>query len=111
MADPVVIANLVSGGWRDLEFRPFRQGVEIAPILEGEPAVALLRYEAGAEIPLHSHPALETILVLEGSQRDENGVYEVGTLLLNPEGTRHSVASDEGCVVLIQWNKPVELLT
>lgn len=111
MASSIVIRDLIAGGWRDLEFQPFRTGVEIAHILEGEPAVALLRYEAGAEIPLHSHPALETILVLEGSQSDDNGIYEAGTLLLNPEGTRHAVASDKGCVVLIQWNKPVELLT
>jgi anti-sigma factor ChrR (cupin superfamily) len=110
MASSVVIRDLIAGGWRDMEFRPFREGVEIVPILDGKPAVALLRYEAGAEIPLHSHPALETILVLEGSQRDEHGVYEAGTLLLNPEGTRHAVASDEGCVVLIQWNEPVKLL-
>jgi len=30
--------------------------------------------------------------------------------VLNPEGTVHSVRSEEGCVVLIQWDRPVEIL-
>jgi anti-sigma factor ChrR (cupin superfamily) len=31
-------------------------------------------------------------------------------LIANPEGTTHSVSSEEGCVVLIQWTKPVKIL-
>jgi anti-sigma factor ChrR (cupin superfamily) len=53
---------------------------------------------------------LETILVLEGSQSDERGTYDAGTLVFNPAGTVHRVWSDEGCVVLIQWAKPVEFV-
>jgi len=73
--------------------------------------VALLRYAPGAGVPRHRHPALETILVLEGVQSDERGDYPAGTLILNPAGTEHTVWSATGCTVLIQWNLPVEFVT
>lgn len=105
------IPDLLSGGWRDAPFRPFREGVEICPIRDGAPAVALLRYAPGAGVPTHLHPGLETILVLDGVQSDEAGDYPVGSLILNPPGSQHSVWSDPGCVVLIQWTLPVEFVT
>ncbi|MBL9059182.1 MAG: cupin domain-containing protein [Mangrovicoccus sp.] len=98
------------GGWRDAVYEPFREGVEISPIVNGEPAVALLRYAPGAGVPRHRHMGLETILVLDGVQCDERGDYAAGTLMLNPEGSEHSVWSVTGCVVLIQWAKPVEFV-
>jgi anti-sigma factor ChrR (cupin superfamily) len=110
MADPIQLRGLLGGGWRDLAFRHFRDGVEIHPICTGEPAVALLRYAPGAGVPRHLHTGMETILVLEGSQSDDTGCHRAGTLLINPEGTAHRVWTDEGCVVLIQWNRPVQFL-
>lgn len=106
---PLALA-LAPGGWRALDFAPFRQGVEICELRRGEPSVALLRYAPGAAVPRHLHTGLETIFVLEGSQNDERGHYPAGTLVLNPEGSAHSVWSDEGCVVLIQWQRPVRIL-
>jgi anti-sigma factor ChrR (cupin superfamily) len=102
--------RLLHGGWEDAPFVPFREGVEIARLHDGPPAVALLRYAPGAGVPAHLHRGLETILVLQGSQSDERGEYPQGSLILNPEGTSHRVWSDEGCVVLIQWTLPVEFL-
>ena len=101
---------LLPEGWREAVYEPFRDGVEISPIVTGEPAVALLRYAPGAGVPRHRHMGLETILVLDGVQCDERGAYPAGTLMLNPEGTEHSVWSETGCVVLIQWAKPVEFV-
>jgi anti-sigma factor ChrR (cupin superfamily) len=110
MGDPRTMPALLDGGWRDVRFRPFREGVEIFPIIDGAPAVALLRYAAGARVPMHRHAGLETILVLEGAQSDERGRYPAGSFCINPEGSCHSVWSDVGCVVLIQWDRPVEIL-
>ena len=103
-------AGLLDGGWRAMRFAPFRHGVEICRLRVADPAVALLRYAPGAAVPRHMHTGLETILVLEGVQSDERGDYPAGTLVLNPAGTEHSVWSEGGCVVLIQWERPVRFL-
>jgi anti-sigma factor ChrR (cupin superfamily) len=104
------LAGLTQGGWQALDFVPFREGVEICSLQVGEPAVALLRYAAGASVPRHLHTGLETILVLQGTQSDEQGDYPTGSLILNLEGSTHSVWSREGCVVLIQWDRPVRFV-
>ncbi len=110
MSETFSLPHLLDGGWRDARFQPFREGVEISPILTGEPAVALLRYAPGAGVPRHRHVGLETILVLDGVQSDDHGDYPAGALVLNPEGTVHRVWSDSGCTVLIQWNRQVEFV-
>ena len=105
--------NLSAGGWKELDFGPFRDGVTlhwIKPFEGDQPGVALLKYEAGAVVPRHRHEGLETILVLQGTQSDETGDYGAGTYIVNAAGTEHSVWSDTGCVVLIQWDRPVTIL-
>ena len=71
------------------------------------PGAAFLRYVPGARVPRHRHPGFERILVLSGAQSDEHGRYPAGTVVVNPPGSTHSVASDEGCVVYIVWERPV----
>ncbi|WP_421848932.1 cupin domain-containing protein [Oricola sp.] len=110
MADQNVYRRLQIGGWKELPFEPFRTGVEIHMLREGEPALALLRYQQGASVPAHLHPDVETILVLEGSQSDDAGTYNAGDFVINQPGSSHRVWSDDGCVVLISWSKPVEFL-
>lgn len=94
--------------WRNLPFGPFREGVGIVRLRDHDPVVAVLRYQPGASVPYHKHTGLETILVLEGTQSDERGDYSAGTLILNPKETAHSVWSESGCTVLIQWESPVQ---
>lgn len=114
----MVCTDLIQGSWQQLEFSAFREGVEIhrlhnpavnaKPVADtDQPSIALLKYQPGASVPLHEHRGVETILVLAGSQSDEQGRYSTGTLVINPVGSRHSVWSEDGCVVLIQWDKPV----
>jgi anti-sigma factor ChrR (cupin superfamily) len=69
-----------------------------------------VRYRRGAPAPLHEHLGFEHIVMLEGSQADERGIYPAGTLAINPAGSRHSVWSDDGCVALLIWEKPVRFL-
>jgi len=93
-------------------WRFFREGIEIAQLYGGGDegcSAALLRYAPGAKVPVHLHRGNEHIIVLRGSQRDEGGVYEAGTMLIHGAGTRHSVASDQGCIVLAIWFAPVEI--
>ncbi|MEQ3626867.1 MAG: cupin domain-containing protein [Celeribacter sp.] len=116
MSGPIVFHDLLNGGWRDQTFEPFRDGVEICHLHRDQsdavssPHWALLRYAPGASVPEHLHTGLETILVLEGAQGDAAGTYPAGTMVLNPEGSSHAVQAAQGCVVLIQWARPVEIL-
>lgn len=110
MAEALNFPGLLAGGWRGAAFAPFREGVEICWLVEGAPGLALLRYAPGARVPRHRHRGLETILVLDGAQSDERGRHSAGALVVNAVGSEHSVWSEEGCVILIQWTEPVEML-
>lgn len=94
-----------------LPWQPFRPGVEIHRLYGDAhgPSAALLRYQPGTQVPHHDHTGYEHIIVLSGSQRDQHQVYPAGTLTINAPGSDHWVASDEGCLVLIIWEKPVAI--
>lgn len=99
--------------WTRFAWRPFREGVEIAPLYGGEGSemsMALLRYAPGATVPKHLHKGIEHILVLSGSQSDEIGEHSVGHLLVHGPGTTHSITSERGCIALAIWERPVEIL-
>lgn len=93
-------------------WQPFRPGVEIYRLYgDGQQgsAAALLKYEPGASVPEHGHTGYEHVIVLSGAQQDYQGNPTAGTLVINPPGSGHKVASDEGCTVLIIWEKPVQM--
>ncbi|MEL6452145.1 MAG: cupin domain-containing protein [Pseudomonadota bacterium] len=110
MLDQTVFRDLLAGGWVNLPYAPFRDGITISHLLEGTPAIAVLRYAPGAKAPLHEHVGAEMIVVLEGQQSDEYGTYAAGDMIINPPGSRHSVWSDTGCVVLLHWAQPVRFI-
>jgi len=93
-----------------LDWQPFHPGIEVHHLYqnEGGPSAAFLRYQPGAKVARHRHTGFEHIFVLSGSQEDERGYYRAGALVVNPPGSAHNVASAEGCVVLVIWEKPVE---
>lgn len=112
MNEPLVFTSLaaIARGTSEAAWEPFRDGIKMLPLhgIGGAGvSAALLRYQPGASAPEHRHNGYEHIYVLQGSQRDERGIYPAGTLVVNPPGTTHWVASDEGCVVLIIWERPV----
>ena len=103
----------ISNWQHTLPWKPFRDGVDIYRLYGGRedgPSAALLRYHPGARVGLHEHGGYEHILVLSGSQVDENSKSESGTLIVNPPGTRHSVLTEGGCIVLAIYEKPVQFL-
>jgi anti-sigma factor ChrR (cupin superfamily) len=105
------IAGLLAGMDRiSIEWERFRDGIEIVRLansIDSGPAAALLRYQPGAQLPRHRHVGWEYVLVLSGAQSDDRGRHAVGEMLVHPPGSSHSITSDEGCVVLIIWEKPV----
>lgn len=99
--------------WTRFPWQPFREGVELARLYgeaDSGPSMALLRYAPGARVPKHIHHGLEHILVLEGSQRDDGGLHQTGSILVHGPDTSHTVSSEAGCIVLAIWAKPVEIL-
>lgn len=95
----------------ELPWRPFREGVDIYQLYSDRngSAAALLRYQPGAKVPRHDHQGFEHIFVLSGSQTDQNGEHEAGTLVINPPSSNHSVSSVSGCIVLAIWEKPISI--
>jgi anti-sigma factor ChrR (cupin superfamily) len=97
----------------DLPWQYFHDGVDIHRIYgDGVtgPTAALVRYRRAARVPMHLHAGWEHILVLAGSQTDQNGTIGPGTLRIHPPGTYHSVVSEAGCIVLAIYEKPVKFL-
>lgn len=64
---------------------------------------ALLRFDAGAASPPHTHPDGEEIFVLDGALQDDDGRYPAGTWLRSPPGSAHTMRSDAGAVVYIRF--------
>jgi len=107
----VIFKDIFKPGYdyQSLPWQTFRLGVDIYKLYDsdGGAAAALLRYEAGASVPYHTHSGFEHILILEGTQSDQSGTYEVGSLVINHPSSSHNVYSKDGCIVLIIWEKPV----
>ena len=115
MNQNLVWDNLLGTDFDDPTFpwQDFRTGVDILPIY-GDPtqgcSSALLRYQPGAVIPEHLHVGAEFLLILRGSQADARGIYTLGSLLINPAETSHGIFSEQGCIVLAIWEKPVKFI-
>lgn len=97
----------------EIPWQPFQDGVEIHR-LYGDgitgPTAALIRFRKDGKVPIHAHTGYEHIVVLAGTQRDQNSTATAGTLIINPPGTQHSVVSEAGCIVLAIYEKPVSFL-
>lgn len=70
----------------------------------------LLKFEAGASYPEHSHPAGEEAFVLEGEVDFSARHLEAGDYLYTPPGGVHGVRSETGCVLLFIVPEEVEIL-
>ncbi|HEY5706281.1 MAG TPA: cupin domain-containing protein [Terrimicrobiaceae bacterium] len=94
-----------------IPWQAFRDGVDIYRLYgdgDSGPTAALMRFRVEGIIPIHEHQGYEHILVLTGSQRDQNSTATAGTLVVNAPGTRHSVVGEAGCIVLAIYEKPVK---
>ncbi|MDB5357921.1 MAG: anti-ECFsigma factor, ChrR [Phycisphaerales bacterium] len=110
---PVICTGLFSlAADEELQWEKFREGIDIHRLYSNAqgPSAALLRYAPGASLPRHEHAGYEHILILRGSQEDDSGHHETGTLLIHPPGTAHAITSTAGCIVLAVWEKPVRFL-
>ncbi len=69
---------------------------------ESGPVTSIVRYDPGGRFAPHAHPEGEEVFVLEGVFADEHGEYPAGTWFLNPDGSRHTPSSPQGCVIFVR---------
>jgi len=96
---------LVTRAWEEL-----RPGVRISYLYNSEgngPSAAFLHYAVGASVPTHLHADFEHILILHGSQHDGSTLHRKGALLISKPGSQHRILSEQGCIALAIWAKPV----
>ncbi|HTP96920.1 MAG TPA: cupin domain-containing protein [Burkholderiales bacterium] len=67
---------------------------------------ALMRWEPGAELPLHEHVRIEQTYVLEGSLEDDEGACRAGQFVWRPAGSRHVARAPDGALLLAHFLAP-----
>ncbi len=68
----------------------------------GRAPTILLKFDAGARYPLHTHPGGEEVFVLEGDIHLGGDHLFAGDYLFTAPGNIHAVRSDGGCVVFLK---------
>ncbi len=62
----------------------------------------LLKFEAGATYPPHTHPGGEEIFVLEGEIKIGKDQLFAGDYLYTAPNNNHAVKSEKGCILLLK---------
>ena len=95
--------NKLLSNFKNLKWKKVFNGFyEHELILSNKEHAKLIKMDAGAKVPLHSHNGKEYILVLEGSFCDEFGKYTKGNLQINDSRIKHTPIACEssGCICL-----------
>jgi quercetin dioxygenase-like cupin family protein len=102
----------------EIRFEPMQAGArsqsEICWLFRPEEAngsgAALIRYQPGGSAPCHLHTSFELIYMLEGEMITTQGTVRKNDLILLPPGSQHASRSETGCLALIVWNQPVQII-
>jgi quercetin dioxygenase-like cupin family protein len=70
----------------------------------------LLKFDAGASYPLHTHPGGEEVFVLEGSIHLGKDHLHAGDYLFTAPDNLHAVRTEGGCVLFLKAPEAVELV-
>lgn len=65
----------------------------------------LMRMDAGAHSPPHTHEAFEQVYVLEGSFYDDDRLVRAGEYCARAPGAVHSSTSDGGATMLVVFTR------
>ena len=85
---------------KDSDWQEIREGLSLLMLHEFRTEkVALFRFAPGAKVDEHLHELGEEVLVLDGTLEDEFGTYPKGSWLRNPDGSKHSAWSTDGCLL------------
>ena len=87
------------------EWRPGSPGISRMVLYgeDGHPeAMSLVRFDPGARVDDHDHPAGEEIFVIDGDLADDHGDYTAGSWIRCPAGSHHAVSSTGGCTIYVK---------
>jgi putative transcriptional regulator len=103
---PLPLARILGRPLADVAWKMLVPGVKHYPLpLSARAAgyLTLLKVSPGRSVPDHGHGGTELTLVLEGSYRDEHGIYRVGDLEDMDGDAEHRpvVEGEEPCICLI----------
>jgi len=91
--------------WQDTRWPKIRMKVLLDDKASGL-LTALMRWEPGAELPLHEHVRIEQTYVLEGSLEDSEGECTAGNFVWRPAGSRHVARTPRGALLLAIFQAP-----
>jgi anti-sigma factor ChrR (cupin superfamily) len=85
---------------QEIEWQPTQfKGISIKVLYEDKVTGEMkcfLKWEPGATLPMHKHPAIEQSYVIEGSFYDHDGICRAGEFVWRRVGSFHETHSDEG---------------
>jgi anti-sigma factor ChrR (cupin superfamily) len=95
---------------QNMEWQPTQfKGISIKVLYEdkanGE-MTCFLKWEPGATLPMHKHPAIEQSYVIDGSFYDHEGICRAGEFVWRRVGSFHETHSDEGAILLAVYRQP-----
>jgi quercetin dioxygenase-like cupin family protein len=70
----------------------------------------LLKFEAGASYPLHTHPGGEEVFVLEGDIHLGKDHLHAGDYLFTAPDNLHAARTDGGCVLFLKSPQATEFV-
>jgi anti-sigma factor ChrR (cupin superfamily) len=70
----------------------------------------LLKFEAGASYPLHTHPGGEEVFVLEGDIHLGKDHLQAGDYLFTAPDNLHAARTDGGCIVFLKAPRATEFV-
>ena len=85
--------------------------MDIRLIRDGAPAVARLRYAAGAGVCRRRHDWHKTVVMPDGVKINRHSSYPARAVVMNSESTRHRVWSDGDRMVLSLENRKMEFIS
>ena len=93
---------------------PDARGVYIKSLMfddetERSPTI-LLKFDAGATYPLHTHPGGEEVFVIEGDIHLGKDHLHAGDYLYTAPDNLHAVRSDGGCIVFLKAPRATEFV-
>ena len=91
--------------WQPTQFKGISIKVLYEDTTKGE-MTCFLKWEPGAILPMHKHPAIEQSYVIEGSLYDHDGICRVGEFVWRRVGSFHETRSDEGTIILAVYRQP-----